>query len=439
MRRCLLFVILVTSVLSAHAGDAGPNILLIFADDVGTDAIGCYGGQSHPTPHIDSIASAGIKFNHCYAMPVCHPSRICLMTGKYPFRFGAAGKRWGGFPEEAESETISHEMKRLGYRTAVAGKWQLCMMKDDPMHPGRLGFDRWMLFGWHEGARYNDPLLYVNGQQLESTEGRFGPDEYVEFLVDFMEDSKRGNQPFFAYYPMALCHDVTNDLKDQTVPFYTDNRWMTYAEMISAMDDRIGRLLDELDRLDLAKNTLVLFVTDNGTAASSFFDVNENGVMQRRPVFNIQDGEVVRGGKGRLLDTGTRVPMLARWPGEIAEGTVTDAMVDLTDLLPTVVEIGGGKKSSDSIDGKSYADLLSSKLDGNRRRTWVYLGHRGRQAIRSHQAKLYSDGKFFDMLDDPAELNPILPTQLGPNARKESKMLRETLDHLLTESVLAVE
>ena len=198
VKPCVIYCFSLLTALLAHAGDRPPNVLLIFADDVGTDAVGCYGGQSHPTPHIDSLANAGMKFEHAYAMPVCHPSRICLMSGKYPFRFGDAGSKWGDYPKRGEDVTIAHHMRKLGYKTAVAGKWQLCMMKNDLQHPGRLGFDHWMLFGWHEGARYNDPLLYVDGKRMADTEGSFGPDKYVDFLCQFMRESVQEDTPFFA-------------------------------------------------------------------------------------------------------------------------------------------------------------------------------------------------------------------------------------------------
>lgn len=198
-----------TVIASLCAEETKPNILLIMADDVGSDAIGCYGGQSYPTPHIDALASGGMQFDHAFSMPVCHPSRVCLMTGKYPFRFGKAGMKWGDFPAAAEGMTIGDRMKQAGYATAVAGKWQLCMMKDDLDHPRRVGFDSWCLFGWHEGGRYNDPLIYQNGRRRDDTIGKYGPDLYVDFLIDFMRESQKAGKPFFAYYPMALCHDVT--------------------------------------------------------------------------------------------------------------------------------------------------------------------------------------------------------------------------------------
>ena len=126
-----------------------PNILLILAADVGREVLGSYGGTSYETPHLDDLATTGMRFDHTYSMPVCHPSRISLLTGRYPFQVG--NPEWGTFPRASETQTVAHSLKDAGYATAIAGKWQLTLLKDDPDHPHRLGFDEYCLFGWHEG------------------------------------------------------------------------------------------------------------------------------------------------------------------------------------------------------------------------------------------------------------------------------------------------
>lgn len=392
-----------------------PNILLIFADDVGSDAIGAYGGQSYPTPHIDALAEGGAKFTHGYAMPVCHPSRIALMTGKYPARFGKAGMKWGDYPDAAEGHSIGDRMRSAGYATAVAGKWQLCMMRDDLKQPERTGFDEWALFGWHEGGRFNDPFIYQNGELRNDTSGQFGPDLYVEFLVDFMERNKEAGKPFFAYYSMALCHDVTDDLNDRHVAFYKDGRWMNYAEMAAAMDDMVGRLIFHLKRMGIREDTLVIFTTDNGTAGKSYLTVDNNGKMVRSNVVSVRNGEVVTGGKGKLDDTGTRVPFIVNWPGTIEAGRTVDEMVDLTDLLPTFAELAGADSDGITRDGMSFAPLLFGK-PREKDRPWIFIEHRGKKAIRSPEWKLYGNGVFYDMQADPSEKRPMKKADLDGDA-----------------------
>lgn len=419
-------LILFATLCGSASSETLPNILLILADDVGSDAISCYGGQSYPTINIDRLAEEGMLFTHGYAMPVCHPSRISLMTGCYPYRFGPAGERWGDFPKAAEKLTIAHRMKRAGYATAVAGKWQLCLMKDDKLQPRRLGFDQWQLFGWHEGARFHDPFLYENGRLLTDTKGRYGPDMYVEFLINFMREQKAAGKPFFAYYSMALCHAVTDDLKNEYVTFASDNRWMTYGEMVASMDDMVGRLMSALDEMQIAENTLVIFTTDNGTSSRSYLYVDETGKMIKPPVVSVRNNEVVPGGKGKHDDTGTRVPLIARFPNGIKAGSRTDVMADLTDLLPTLSEVAGIKGLDDQLDGISFAPVL---FGGKRERTrpWVLSEHRGKRSVRSLNWRVYDDGRSFDVRNDPRELSAINEERLSTAAKAEIAELKSVL------------
>ena len=154
-----LLAALVSAVGPTRAGGAEqaqrPNILLIMADDVGRETLGCYGGSSYRTPHLDALAASGTRFRHCYSMPVCHPSRLAIMAGRYPLRNPAG---WGSWP--AGITTFANVLQDAGYATAVAGKWQLALLKRKPDHAGLLGFDESALFGWHEGPRYHNPLIY---------------------------------------------------------------------------------------------------------------------------------------------------------------------------------------------------------------------------------------------------------------------------------------
>lgn len=149
-RRALMGCFILVCILS-RAGEQ-PNILFILADDVGREVLGAYGGTSYQTPRLDRLASEGTRFRHAYVMAVCHPTRVSLLTGRYPFQLGKP--KWGGFPKAEEKRTFPWSLKRAGYTTAIAGKWQLTLLKDDPKHPHRLGFDEYSVFGWHEGPRY---------------------------------------------------------------------------------------------------------------------------------------------------------------------------------------------------------------------------------------------------------------------------------------------
>ena len=421
-RLILLSCILVPAL--AIAEPRRPNILLIFADDVGREVLGCYGGESYKTPNIDSLAKAGKRFTHCYGMPVCHPSRICLMTGRYPAVL--ANPKWGSFPAEHEGKTFASALKQAGYSTAVGGKWQLSMMKDDLLQPARMGFDEWSLFGWHEGPRYHEPMIYENGRLRTDTTGKYGPDLYVDFLIDFM--GRKREQPFFAYYSMALCHDVTDDI-GKPVPYGPDGRWLSYEEMAEDMDKQVGRLVTALDDMQLRDNTLIVFTTDNGTAASSYLKY-EDGKFHRPAVFSKFGGKMVQGGKGRLTDLGTRLPLIANWPGHIKAGAVGDDLIDFSDFLPTLAEIAGRPiPKGSTINGHSFAGSLFGTDETSRK--WAYSEGRARtQYVRTKRFKLYSTGEFFDMNSSPDEQKKLRDEELTKAQRETKKTLQAALDSL---------
>jgi arylsulfatase A len=422
-RMLCLFVCLLSLMTAVAAADR-PNIVLILADDVGREVLGCYGGESYETPQIDALARGGRRFQHCYSMPVCHPTRICLLTGRYPAALGNPG--WGSFPAEQEGHTLASMLHQAGYATAIAGKWQLGLLKEDPHQPARLGFDEWSLFGWHEGPRYHDPLIYQNGRLRTDTGGKYGPDLYVDFLIDFL-DRHRG-QPLFAFYSMALCHDVTDDI-GRPVPYGPDGRWLSYAEMVADMDRQVGRLVAALDRMQLREETLILLTTDNGTPAASYLKF-EDGKFVRPRVASQWHGQLVPGGKGQLTDWGTRVPLIASWPGHIDRGTTCDDLVDFSDFLPTLAELAGASAPEDvPLSGHSFATSLTGR--GQTARQWSYAEGRSQRCfVRTQRYKLYSSGEFFDMCQDPGEEHPLAENQLTEQQGGVHAMLRRAIESL---------
>ena len=388
---------------SLGAAPTQPNIVLIMADDVGCGPLGAYGGQRWKTPHIDALATGGMRFDYCFSMPVCHPTRICLMTGKYPFRLNSD---WGTFPQAEEPHTLAHVLRRAGYATAIAGKWQLALLKEDLQHPARLGFDAWSVFGWHEGARYHDPMIYENGHVRAGTKGRYGPELYEGFLEDFMEKSSAARKPFFAYYSMALAHDVTNDLPTQVPYVPGKDRWMDYGDMIESMDTMVGRLVARLDQLGLRENTIILFTGDNGTARRSKLRHIQERQYEYEDVYSIRHGHRVPGGKGTLLNTGTNVPLVANWPGHITAGSVTDRLVDFSDWLPTLADIGGATIDHE-IDGMSFAPTLFGRHRHVARDFAFSESRDGTAWVRTQRYKLYSSGEFYDVQHDAMEERPL--------------------------------
>ena len=428
MMKNLVFLTLILAAPSISFAESGkPNIVFILADDVGCEPLGCYGGTSYATPNIDRLAASGTKYRHCYSMPVCHPTRTTFLTGKYPMHTRNPG--WGSFPKSLEKQTVAHCMKQARYATAVAGKWQLALLGKDLQHPNRLGFDEYCLFGWHEGPRYHEPLIWQDGQKREGTDGQYGPDIYVDFLIDFAE--RHRDRPFFAFYSMALCHDVTDDLKSPVPYSPGKNRYDNYEEMIAAMDRCVGRVVDGLDRLKLREKTLILFTGDNGTAKGSIIRAEESGDRWkyiRDPVFSMAGGKRVPGGKGNLTDDGTNVPLICSWVGTVKAGGMVDDLVDFSDFYATFAALA--KASPDAlpaIDGQSFASGLLG--DGPAPRKWAFAQGGGKHWVRTGRWKLYNDGRFFDIRADPAEKKDLADA-VPSDASDDLSMLQKALSEL---------
>jgi arylsulfatase A len=414
-----------TALQDAH-GDSGrtthPNIVLILADDVGREVLGCYGGRSYKTTNLDRLAASGIRLTHAYTMPVCHPTRVCLLTGQYPFRLG--NPDWGTFPTEAEGRTLAHVLKDAGYATAIAGKWQLTMLKDDPEHPNRLGFDDYCLFGWHEGPWYYRPHIWENGRLRNDVSDRYGPDVVCDFLIDFIDRNKSG--PFFAFYSMTLCHAETNDL-EHPAPVGPNGRYDSYSEMAVKMDRNVGRIVEALQSRGLRENTLVIFTADNGTAARNLINVRGDEYVYES-VYSLMGDKKILGGKATLSDWGTRVPFIVSWPGTFKGGQVSDVLTDVSDMLPTLADAASAPLPRGvALDGRSFLPSLRDETGAERQ--WVFVEHEGRYFVRDRRWKLYGDGKLFDAELDPEEQAPIMD---GPPAG-ESESARQKLERVLAE------
>jgi len=381
--------------------DGRPNFVVILADDLGRECLGSYGGTSYATPGLDRLASQGMRFERCFAMPMCHPSRTTLLTGRYPFRTNA---RWGTLPES--EITFGQVLEQAGYATALSGKWQMAVLKDDPGHVARSGFATSACWGWREGERYWQPVIWVDGELRPDLAARYGPDVHTEFLIDFM--SAHREAPFLAFWPATLPHfsRVGADASPGAA-------LASYTEMVEELDFQVRRLVDTLDRLGLAEDTLVLFTADNGTPG--------------RVVSKLGEREI-RGGKSTLTDAGTHVPLLARWPGVVPAGSVCPALVDLSDFLPTLADLARAPLPEGVVlDGRSFAPLLRGQPGAER--AWVHGAWSGQAYLRGVRWKLYASGELFDLDADPDEQAPLL----APTDSPESAAARAELGAALTQ------
>lgn len=429
----LSMLILIGSV--SLADQRQPNIVLIMADDVGWEAFGCYGAEDYKTPHIDQLAQDGIRFAHCYSTPICTTSRVKIMTGKYNFR----NYTHFGYLSPTE-KTFGHRLRQAGYRTAIAGKWQLNGLynklpgHEDATRPNAAGFDEYMLWQLttakggdrRGGERFWNPPIEHNGEFLtkEMNQGKYGPDMFCDFICDFMERNK--DRPFFVYYPMVLVHDpfvpTPDTIGDQPLvganqaPKDQAKKKENFVAMVNYMDKIVGRIVKKVDDIGLADSTIILFTADNGTNTS---------------ISSRWNGREIRGGKAGMKDMGTHVPLVAFWKNHTPAGVVLNDLVDFTDFYPTFAEAAGSELGpSDPIDGSSFLPQLQGQR--GKPRDWVfchyepYWNKKPGQFVRTGEFKLYRDGRFFNVPNDLEESKDL--TGSG-DARVQS--IRQTLESFL--------
>ena len=418
---------------AATAAPQRPNIVLILADDLGAECLGCYGGTSYKTPNLDRLAAQGVRFTHGYATPLCTPTRLQLMTGQYNFR------NWRAFGVmDPKEKTFGHWMSAAGYKTCIAGKWQMYSYNPPDFEPewrGKgqrpedAGFDEYGL--WHpfhtedKGSRYGVPTWYENGTLHKDVKGSYGDDVFSGFIMKFMERHRA--EPFFVYYPMALTHGPfmrtprSRDW-DPNNAGRSDTRY--FPDMVEYMDEVVGRVLAKLDSLGLRDRTLVLFVGDNGTD---------------QPIRSRAGGTEIQGGKGLTTDAGTHVPLLASWKGKDKPGSVCEDLVDTTDFVPTIFEVAGVTPPAGvTFDGRSFLPQVRGAK--GRPREWVFCdydpkpGHGKEQftPIRfawDHRYKLYEDGRLHDLSKDVLERSPMPPA----DGREARNRLQAVLDRMLAE------
>lgn len=395
---------------SAQAGAADtskPNILLIVADDLGREWLGSYGSDEGVTPNLDRLAAEGRRWETAWTTPLCTPTRLELLTGRYPFRTGWTvhhdTPRWGGQNFDPEREIcFARPLRDAGYATAIAGKWQINDLRSDPKILERHGWSRHAMWPGAESKsprkteRYWDPLLQIDGERPERPEG-FGPDIFTGYLEEFI---RRGaGKPWLAYYPMVLTHEplTTTPLN----PAEGQSREELFRGMVRYMDHEIGRLLHVLDETGQREKTLVIFTTDNGSPSRAAARWK---------------GRQVKGQKGKLSEWGTHAPLITRWPGRGGAGAVVSQPMDFSDFFPTFVELAGVKLPRGvKLDGYSLAGLLRGESEKSGR-AWVFSQYGERRSVGDGRYRLYSDGAFFDVQEDPMEERDLRETASGAQA-----------------------
>ncbi len=393
-----------------------PNIIFILADDYGIGGLSCYGSDRFKTPNLDELAHGGIRFEHCFAMPLCAPTRGVCMTGRYPFRTGVVDNGAGKAAHPDKEVCIAKVMKQAGYATAVAGKWRQLQYFSTKEDGQRWGFDEFVVWGveGNKGERYWDPAYNKNGEQIPDTQGKYGPDLLHQFVVDFIR--RHRNEPFFVYYPIPLIHGPILRTPD-TPPGGTE----LYADNITYLDKLMGKLVAELDSLNLCEKTLIVFTGDNGCTGQASGAKGGGGGAIR--------GRDIDGAKGSMKEGGSRVPLIVSWKGTTPAGQVSKDLVDVGDFFATFAELAGAKLPEGvTIDGHSLAPQITGRQGTPREWIFVQLGNQW--YVRDARWKLNNQGQLFDMKDAPFQETPIQPDSTEPQAQAARARLQAALDQL---------
>ena len=360
-------------------GKRPPNIILVLADDTGLSRLGCYGSDQFKTPHLDKLAATGLKFERCYSMPLCGPTRAVILTGKYPFRTGATDNSNSVFDRQAHV-VFPKLLQQAGYATCAIGKLGQIAKSTDAKAPADFGFDEYMMWiGRGSGDRYWSPEYSKNGTVIKGDAKQYGPDLTHEFLVDFL--NRHREKPFFVYYSTPLTH----------APFAMPpgGQGEPVPAMVTHLDNLMGQLVAELENQKLRDNTIILFTTDPGPHG------NPLGTIGGKPMI---------GAKHDLEEGGVREPLIVNCPGLVPAGKVCADLTDFTDFYPTFLELAGAKVP-DKLDGQSLAPQLLGKP--GRPREWVYAQVGNGHFIANRQHKLYGDGRFVDISDSPFTEKPV--------------------------------
>lgn len=373
-----------------------PNVVIILTDDQGWGDLSHSGNTNLSTPNIDQLANQGVSFNRFYVQPVCSPTRAELLTGRYHLRSGVYGTSSGEERLDLDEVTLADIFKAAGYATGAFGKWHSGMQY--PYHPNGRGFDEFYGFCSGHWGDYFSPMLEHNGQLVRGN--GFMVDDLTERAMGFIEQNQ--DQPFLLYLPLNTPHS----------PMQVPDRWwdkfqdkdltmtlpsamgedVTFTKAALAMceniDWNVGRLIEKIEELDLAENTIIIYLSDNGPNSNRW-----NGGMKGR--------------KGSTDEGGVRTPFFVQWKGTLSAGKEISQIAGSIDLLPTLVDLAGiSHQSTKPLDGKSLASLLL-EADPEWEDRMIFSHWNGNTGIRTQDFRLDKDGNLFHMVSDPSQTKAV--------------------------------
>lgn len=392
------------------AGAKPPNFVVFLTDDLGYGDLGCQGATDLRTPRIDALAASGARLTNWYSnSPVCSPSRAALLTGRYPANAGVrsilGGRRTEpGLP--AAAATLATALKDLGYRTGLTGKWHLG--GDEPCRPHRHGFDEWFgflagcvdyyshIFYWGQGGSLNPCHdLWENNVEVFE-DGRYLTELIAERALAFVRRAAAQEQPFFLYVPFNAVHYPMH-APTKYLERFPDLPWerRIYAAMLSAVDDSVGSILDELKARGVLHNTCVVFTSDNGPSREA-----RNWMDGRTEAYYGGSAGPLKGHKFSLFEGGIRVPGIISWPARIPAGQILDGVGANMDLFPTFLKAAGGDPSAYDLDGLDILPMAAQATPSPHGDIFWELGNQ--TALRRGPWKLVLHGELQDGTGDEA-------------------------------------
>lgn len=410
---------------SAAAEDAKPlrpNVVVFLSDDQGWGDLSVHGNTNLSTPNIDSLARDGALFERFFVCPVCSPTRAEFLTGRYHPRGGVWGVSTGGERLDLNERTIADTFKAAGYATGAFGKWHNGTQY--PYHPNGRGFEEYYGFCSGHWGDYFSPPLEHNGQPVQGN--GYITDDLTNRAIAFIE--KNRSRPFLCYVPFNTPHSPMQvpdkfyarfakaNIKLQATDPDKEDLAMTKAAlaMCENIDWNVGRVLEKLDELNLADNTIVIYFCDNGPNSFRW-----NGGMKGR--------------KGSTDEGGVRSPLLVRWPDKIPSRTKVTQIAGAIDLLPTLAELCGIPVASKlPLDGRSLAPLLRDRA-GDWPERMIFSHWNGKVSVRTQQFRLDDSGKLFDMLSDSGQSREV--SQQHP---KETARLKKAVQAWRAEALAGI-
>ncbi|MBR9775205.1 MAG: arylsulfatase [Cytophagales bacterium] len=394
--KIFVFLCCMSAFYACHSEDKGivkPNILIILTDDQGWGDLSFTGNPNLQTPNIDKLGEVGISFDRFYVSPVCSPTRAEMLTGRYHLRGGVSGTSAGQERLDLDETTFAEILQSEGYVTGAFGKWHNGMQH--PYHPNARGFDEFYGFCSGHWGNYFSPTLEHNGKPVQGQ--GFLADDLTSKAIGFIEENK--DKPFLVYLPLNTPHSpmqvpdrwydpFSNKMLDSLVIGEDPDFTKAALAMCENIDWNVGRVMEQLKKLKLEENTLVIYFSDNGPNSFRW-----NGGMKGR--------------KGSTDEGGVRSPFFMQWKGTIPEGKLIKEIAGAIDLFPTLMDLLGISYNPDkSFDGKSLKPLIF-----NENATWedriIYRHWNNRTSLRTQDFLLDHEGNLFDMNKDPYQQYPI--------------------------------